>query len=1121
LSGENRVSIKDRLIQFVLRGKDELSPEAKKSAEALAAVSAEAEALGKALDSAKDARGLAKGLESTQRAAERAESSLVQADLQIKELRDALNKAPGSEGLQQSLKDAEREARRMQRGLDALHASLADQEKAARAAGIDTNHLADEEKRLAAEVDKAKSALAENSQQLKELQRAQAAAARSAAEHSSQIDTVTTGATDAAVRFGKWLVGIYLVDKALQGLGAGVSYLQDGISSMLQTGDSFELLDKRMISLMGSVADGEQATAWIKDFAKSTPLELADVTEAFALLKSYGLDPMDGSLQAIVDKNEQLGGGMERLQGISSALGQAFAKQKLQTEEILQLVERGVPVWGLLEKVTGKNTVQLQKLATEGRLGKDVIKALIDEMGKGAAGAAAENMGTLTGLVSNLKDTWSDFLNRISKSGAMDAVKNKLKGVSETIEQMDKDGRLDKLAKALSDAFVQGAEKVEQFARRLVGVDFNKLADDSSAWLSGFGEKIDAAATKVQLFVAPFSTLFNGLRSGLSIVAGSLLVPVQAVAQAVSLLAKAVPEALGGDAFRASVQEANNLLSGLSNTLANQIMESGENITEAWDTTSSSMTASTEAAVGRQTDIVKDAAAERRAVDQAITDEEIANRHRAKQAMVDAAVTGKAAITDMANAMQLINSAESVRQVEGLRAALLAAYRDGKLSQEEYSNATNVLNGKLKDLSGAASNAADGVSDLEEKLGDLKSIQAAISNAKTDIDISKIKAALGKLYGEGAITAAQYNTELKKASDQQKELKKAVTDGKKAQDAKNDSDKEAIVTSEQLRRESGKRMDEERKAMGQAMEDRRKGAAEAKQDMGAMEDFFGGVLTRAREPLAAMSAAALEAFDKLSGISTVDMSLDTGSLDETTASLEKATEALGQMQSAANTVGMSGLGIWMTTTAVRSQELQVQFLQQKAALQSLMEGYEKGSMTTQEFINGANSVRSSLGLLNDSDLRTLEGAIEAARQKMQQLQEGSKATLTSLSEELMGLRGETEALERSKFAGRRADLQQQIVDAQKSGDTTSLANLNKALSALRQIESETGQKRQLDEQQKRLAAAKPAEAAQPSGPAKIIRLETSKGKAVDVAVNSARDETNLLSILEDAGLRAL
>ena len=90
--------------------------------------------------------------------------------------------------------------------------------------------------------------------------------------------------------------------------------------------------------------------------------------------------------------------------------------------------------------------------------------------------------------------------------------------------------------------------------------------------------------------------------------------------------------------------------------------------------------------------------------------------------------------------------------MERLRAALLKAYQDGRLSQEDYANSTTVLNGKLTELGKAGGGAADGVSDLSEKLGDLASVQAAISNAKTDVDIRNITAALRKLYDGGKIT---------------------------------------------------------------------------------------------------------------------------------------------------------------------------------------------------------------------------------------------------------------------------------------------------------------------------------------------------------------------------------
>lgn len=1116
------MSIKDRLIQFVLRGKDELSPEAKKSTEALAAVSAEAEELGKVLDSAKDARGLARGLETTQRAAERTESSLVQADLQIKELRDALNKAPGSAGLEQSLKDAEREARRMQRGLDGLRKSLADQEKAAQAAGIDTNNLADEEKRLAGEVDRAKVALDANSQQLRVLQREHAAAGRAAAEQATRVDVAREAMSRGAKQVLAFAAAYISLNAAFGLVQSGLNLVRDGITSVLQTGDKFELLNKRLASLMGSVAGGEQATKWIKQFAKDTPLEVADVTEAFALLKTYGLDPLDGTLQAVVDKNEQLGGGMERLTGIASALGQAYGKQKLQTEEILQLVERGVPVWGLLEKVTGKNTAQLQKLATEGRLGRDVIKALIAEIGKSSEGAAADAMGTLTGRVSNLKDAFSDFLDRVAKSGALDFAKRKLGEVADKIDQMDKDGRLDKLATALSKAFTEGAQKAQDFAVKLLDIDFNKLADDSARWLDGFGKGVDGALARFDTFTSSTRDFWNALTLAGSTADGLFATVKLGILQVAGLIADVLPESIGGAKLKAAVESAATGVRASLKSSIDGVKEDAGDLADSLGGIGEIAASAAKTAAAGQTAAVKSELEQQRMLDQAHADQLIANQNKVKDAALDAAVSGAAAITDIGNAINLIDTASSVKQLEGLRGALLKAYQDGQLSQEQYAQATGLLNGKLSELGGTAKGAADGVSDLEEKLGDLTQVQAAISNAKTDVDINNIRSALRKLYEGGTITAAQYNEELKKTSDRQKELKGAVEQGNKAQSDKNKTDQEAIVTSEQLRRESGKRMEAERKAGDQAMQDRRKGSEETKRDVSAFEGYFSGVISRAREPLAAMSAAALEFYDRLRGISSVDVSIDTGSLDATRDSLERVTRALSDVQAEAAKPMISGLGRWQLETAQASLKTQQAFLGQKAALQDLTETYARGDISAKQFVSSASSMRRALSLLDESDLSGLESAISAAQQRMEQMNQSTRGTLEGLMDELDGLQGRTEEIERRKFAARQRELQAQLAEAQAGGDSQAVANAQRALGALRQIEAETAQQRQRAEQEKRLEANKLAATPAPvaaATPSKIIRLEL-KGKSVDVAVNSASDETNLLSILEDAALRA-
>jgi len=69
------MSFKDRLIQFVLSGKDELSPAAKKAAKSLSALTKEADELGEALDAAQETRGLVRELQATERNLKQAETA--------------------------------------------------------------------------------------------------------------------------------------------------------------------------------------------------------------------------------------------------------------------------------------------------------------------------------------------------------------------------------------------------------------------------------------------------------------------------------------------------------------------------------------------------------------------------------------------------------------------------------------------------------------------------------------------------------------------------------------------------------------------------------------------------------------------------------------------------------------------------------------------------------------------------------------------------------------------------------------------------------------------------------------------------------------------------------------
>ncbi|AQT58722.1 tape measure protein [Cellvibrio sp. PSBB023] len=344
---------------------------------------------------------------------------------------------------------------------------------------------------------------------------------------------------------------------ALAAAAVGIHTITNAFKSMFETGDKFERLSLQMEQTMGSLAAGEQATEWVKDFAKNTPLQLQEVTDTFLRLKNFGLDPQAGAMQAIVDQSAKLGKGYEAVEGISLALGQAWAKQKLQGEEILQLIERGVPVWDLLATTTGKTTAEIQKMSEAGLLGRDAIKAMIDEMGRQSAGAAAQNMSLLSGYISTLKDEWQLFLNEIAKSGALDYAKEQLRQLIQYIQELKANGELQQWAQRISDGFIA-------------------LAEATKAVVIGIKDNIGALALLAKAYATVKLIEFAGDAKNLASALGVLASRKKGVTDQATLLAtamRAIPWIFVADGAAKAIAAYNELREAKAKLAASQAIE--------------------------------------------------------------------------------------------------------------------------------------------------------------------------------------------------------------------------------------------------------------------------------------------------------------------------------------------------------------------------------------------------------------------------------------------------------------------------------------------------------------------------------------------------------------------
>lgn len=291
-------------------------------------------------------------------------------------------------------------------------------------------------------------------------------------------------------------------EKAGKGASAaagGVKMLGDAVAAfgvakmvqgLIQINLEAEQLRVQLRTLEGSQAAATERFAQLQEMARSTPLSVNQVTEAYVKLKNFGLDPLDGTMQSIIDTGAALGGGFETINGLIMAFGQANAKGKLQGEEMLQMAERGVPVYDTLARALGKTTGEIQEMASKGQLGRDSIKLLADELGKANFGAAAAQANTMDGAIGALKDNIEQLAIAIGDSGLAAAFTGLLRdvaaGIAVLTDWINETGDANTEASALASVLKVLGQAMDVIAvgAKLGGVQIGVMVDIFAALAS-------------------------------------------------------------------------------------------------------------------------------------------------------------------------------------------------------------------------------------------------------------------------------------------------------------------------------------------------------------------------------------------------------------------------------------------------------------------------------------------------------------------------------------------------------------------------------------------------------------------------------------------------------------
>lgn len=184
--------------------------------------------------------------------------------------------------------------------------------------------------------------------------------------------------------------------------------------SIIKTSGEIERMTKLMEGLSTAsdkVADAQKGKNFVFNLAQNAPFDVKALTDSFVKLKSGGIDPMNGSMQALVDSVAKFGGSSEQLHRASIAIQQMGGKGVVSMEELRQQLGEAVPdAINMMAIGVGKSMSELVKSISKGEVeSKSALERMFAVMAVHNHGAANAMMDTWNGMIEQLKTKWALF----------------------------------------------------------------------------------------------------------------------------------------------------------------------------------------------------------------------------------------------------------------------------------------------------------------------------------------------------------------------------------------------------------------------------------------------------------------------------------------------------------------------------------------------------------------------------------------------------------------------------------------------------------------------------------------------------------------------------------------
>lgn len=338
----------------------------------------------------------------------------------------------------------------------------------------------------------------------------------------------------------------------IKGMIAGafaVKSIVDFGKNVLGAAANMEVFKKGLSFTLGSEGEADHLIASMQQIGEESAY---DTTQLLPLARQWvnignTSDEAISKMKKIVDLGSAYGMQTEQIQAANLALTQMSMAGKIGAQDMMQLINAGVPAWQLLADKMGLSVAEVRELSQEGALGEEAIGTLWDAITEKTQGAADTMGNTLMAKFSNMQESAT----------------NSMAGIGDIIAQgFDLKDVLTDMG-TQTEAFKQHINNIKEAAKQ-VGVqqaivdELNKISPAAATAAGGVMSAFSTVkkivtenqgavklVTEAVIVFGGTIALINGIQSGFAALKGAVLAVNAAImANPTVIIAAAIVAAL-------------------------------------------------------------------------------------------------------------------------------------------------------------------------------------------------------------------------------------------------------------------------------------------------------------------------------------------------------------------------------------------------------------------------------------------------------------------------------------------------------------------------------------------------------------------------------------------------